>query len=160
MKKVILLFVVCLISQISFAQELVEIDNSDFENSQYMKTNNLEDFKYLATKADVGVAYLEPNNLKTYNKENSIKLIRVTSNNVKELNASFNFSNSVEMIIIDILKPNLNLNTIDCSKLKQFGNLKYIYFRYQIDLKNNSELQKFNCLPVSVKQYYIKQLAS
>ncbi|MDO6597953.1 hypothetical protein Q4512_13590 [Oceanihabitans sp. 2_MG-2023] len=160
MRKVILLFVVCLISQFGFAQELVKLDYSDFMNSQYMKSNSLEGFKYLATEAEVGVAYLEQNETKTYNTENSIKLIRVTSSNIDKLNTSLNFSSSVEMIIIDILKPNLNLEAIDCSKLKQFDNLKYIYYRYQIDIKNNSELQKFNCLPVTVKQYYTKQLAS
>lgn len=151
---------VCLISQLGFSQELVKLDYSDFENTQFMKTNNLEDFKYMATKADVGVAYLEPNKIKTYNTENGIKLIRVSSSNIQELNASMNFSSSVEMIIINILKPNFNLDTIDCSKLKQYDNLKYIYFIYQTDFKNNSELQKLNCLPVNVKQYYTKQLAS
>ncbi|MBU2940100.1 hypothetical protein KO494_11175 [Lacinutrix sp. C3R15] len=160
MKKVILLFVVALTSQLAFTQELVKLDFSDFENTQLMKTNNLENFKYLATKAEVGVAYLEENKIKTYNTENGIKLIRVTSNAIEGLNKSLNFSSSVEMIIIDILKPNFNIKSIDCSNLKQFGNLKYIYFRYQIDIKNNSELQKFDCLPVNVKQYYTKQLAS
>ncbi|WP_452230181.1 MULTISPECIES: hypothetical protein [unclassified Lacinutrix] len=160
MKKVILLLVVSLISQLGFTQELVKLDYSDFENNQLMKSNALDDFKNLATKAEIGVAYLEQNKVKTYNKENGIKLIRVSSSDMEELNASLDFSSSVEMIIIQILKPNLNLETIDCSKLKQFDNLKYIYYIYQIDMENNSELQKINCLPIHVKQYYTKQLAS
>lgn len=160
MKKVILFLVVCLISQLGFTQELVKLDYSDFENSQLMKSNSLDDFKNLATKAEIGVAYLERNNVKTYNKENGIQLIRLTDSDIAELNTSLDFSKSVEMIIIHISKPTFNLQTIDCSNLKQFENLKYIYFIYQIDIKENSELQKFNCLPIHVKQYYTKQLAS
>jgi hypothetical protein len=160
MKKVILLLAISLISQIGFTQELVKLDYSDFENSQLMKSSSLEDFKNLATKAEIGVAYLEQNNTKIYNSKNGIKLIRVTSSDIEELNAFLDFSSSVEMIIIDIITPNFNLDTIDCTKLKQFDNLKYIYFRYQIEIKNNSELQKINCLPIHVKQFYTKQLAS
>ena len=160
MKKVILLLVVCLISQLGFTQELVKLDYSDFENSQLMKSNALDDFKNLATKAEIGVAYLEQNKVKTYNKENGIKLIRITGSDIAELNTSLDFSKSVEMIIIHISKPTFNLETIDCSRLKQFGNLKYIYFIYQIDIKTDNDLQKFNCLPIHVKQYYTKQLAS
>jgi len=160
MKKLILLIVICLGSQLSFSQDLVKLDFSDFNDSQMLRRSNLEEFKNLATKADVGVAYLESDEIKTYNVKNGIKLIRVASNNFQELNKSLKFSNSVELIIIDILKPNFNLDLIKCPDLKQFKNLKYIYFIYQIDLKNNNDLQKFNCLPTTVKQYYTQQSAS
>jgi len=158
MKKLILSIVVCLALQLSFSQDLIKLDFSDIDSPQFLKNKYLDNFKYLATSGKVGVAYLQPQDIKIYNKENTVKLIRVTSNNIEELNTTFTFSDSVEMIIIKISKSNFNLDIIDCSKLAQFKNLKYIYYIYESEFKKNAKLHTLNCLQLVAKQYYTKQL--
>jgi len=68
MKKLILSIVVCLASQLSFSQDLIKLDFSDFDSAQFSKNKNLDNFKYLATSGKVGVAYLQPQDIKIYNK--------------------------------------------------------------------------------------------
>ncbi|MFD2823430.1 hypothetical protein ACFS5M_07090 [Lacinutrix iliipiscaria] len=154
MKKVIVLFVVCCLSHLSFAQDLTRLEHSDIANRQFIETNNLKDFSRLATSADVGVAYIKQNQVKTYNKEKGIQLVRIKSNDLNYLDTNLNFASTIEMIVISISKPGFDIQSIDCSKFNQFKNLKYIYFVFQSNLIENKKLPKLNCVTDDIKQYY------
>ncbi|WP_055437405.1 hypothetical protein [Lacinutrix algicola] len=152
MKKIILLIIACAFMQESFSQKIIKLEYSDYENIEFIEKNNLKEFATLTNNANVGIAYLYPNEISTNTSEKNIKVIIINSKDINSLYRSFDFSNSIKIIIIDIQSPKFNLDTIDCSKLKQFNNLNYIYYRYQFDIDNNYELQDLNCLPENIIQ--------
>lgn len=154
MRKFILLLLVCCISNLGFTQDLTKIDLSDLSNNQFIQTNNLEDFSRLATSAEVGVAYIDQGQVRSYNKENGIQLIRVKHNSLQFLNSNLNFANTVEMIVINLPSPAFDIQTIDCSNLEQFQNLKYIYFVFQINGNEINNPSSLNCLSDNIMQYY------
>jgi hypothetical protein len=157
MKKFIVLVVVCCLSNLGFTQNMTRLDHSDLGNNQFIQTNNLEDFSLLATSAEVGVAYIDQNQVRTYNKEKGIQLIRVNSNNLQFLNSNLNFANAVELIVINVSKSGFNIQSIDCSKLEQFKNLKYIYFVFQTNQIENKKIPSLNCITDNIAQYYTNE---
>ena len=83
MRKFILLLLVCCISNLGFTQDLTKIDLSDLSNNQFIQTNNLEDFSRLATSAEVGVAYIDQGQVRSYNNDTGIQLLRVKNNSLQ-----------------------------------------------------------------------------
>ena len=156
MKKIIFLVVVCSFLQQSFSQELIKVDYSNLKNSQFPNQNNLTEFTSLTNNTEAGIANVYLNSIDINNKENTVKVLRVQSKNILALNKSFDFSNSVEIIIIEVIKGDFNLDSIDCDSIKRFKNLKYIFYKYIIDIENDQQLQKIKCLPVNVSQVYSK----
>ena len=160
MKKIIVLLVVCCLSNVGFTQNLTRLEHTDLNNNAFIQTNNLEDFSHLALSAEVGVAYIDQHQIKTYNEENRIQLIRINSSQLQFINSNLIFANAVEMIVVNVSKPGFDIQSIDCSKLEQFKNLKYIYFVFQINLIENENLPSLNCGPDDIKQYYSNKLHS
>lgn len=156
MKKIILLIVACVFMQQNYGQELIKIDYSDFKSNPFLDNATYKDFISLTYNTEAGIANVYPNSTDISNKENTIKIIRLQSKNISALNQYFNFSSSVEIIIIEISEPNLNIDLIDCKTINRFNNLKYIFYKYKIDIKNDKDLKKIKCLPVNIKQVYSK----
>jgi len=170
MKNSLVLIVVCCLSQLGFSQDLQRLEHSDLINNQFIQTNNLEDFSHLAISAKVGVAYIDQNEVRSYNEEKGIQLIRIKSSriqlirikssNLQFLNSNLSFANAVEMIVINVSEPGFDIQSIDCSILEQFINLKYIYFVFQTNLVENIKLPSLNCVTDEIKQYYSNKLHS
>jgi len=160
MKNSLVLIVVCCLSQLGFSQDLQRLEHSDLINNQFIQTNNLEDFSHLAISAKVGVAYIDQNEVRSYNEEKGIQLIRIKSSSLQFLNSNLSFANAVEMIVINVSEPGFDIQSIDCSILEQFINLKYIYFVFQTNLVENIKLPSLNCVTDEIKQYYSNKLHS
>jgi len=143
---------------LGFTQDLTRIDFSDLSNNQFIQTNNLHDFAHLATSAKVGVAYIDEDQVRSYNNDTGIQLLRVKNNSLQFLNSNLSFANTVEMIIIKVSKPGFDIQAIDCSKFDQFINLKYLYFVFQINPSENNNLTSLNCLSDNIRQYYSNKL--
>jgi len=140
-----------------FTQNLTRLNLSQLSNKEFIQSNNLENFSILATSAEVGVAYIDQNEVRRFNQEKGIQLIRINSNNLPILKSNLSFANTVEMIVVNITKPGFNIQSIECSKLKQFKNLKYIYFVFQTNQIENKQIPSLNCTADNITQYYTCQ---
>jgi hypothetical protein len=148
MKKIVLVIIMCLYAGFANCQDdPILLYSKSFEDTNFLAVNNLEHFAEVYKNSNLGIAYIDSDNVKLYNTEEDIKTIWINRSNIQQLSSDLTFSNTVELIVLKISDINDydNLSLI-CSHLENFTNLNYLYVLFEIEIDNSENLAQLECI--------------
>jgi len=153
MKKSLLFLVILITTYTCYSQTPLMLKKSDVQSKAFRVANNLDSVLRLYDDQEVGLATFEDNEIFFINKDKGVKKLYLNSKDLERINKPFDFSDSLQMILIKISDLDFDLQRIDCSRLHEFKSLKHIFYIIETKLDTQEKLAKPNCFTKKVKQF-------